>query len=177
MLDRKFVLENAELVKANCLHRGAHADIERFVELELERKTKLNQAEELNRQANATSSRMGGATPEQREALKEEGRRLREQKDAVQADHDSLDREIAAILSRAPNMTHPAAPIGRDDQANLEIARGKTAIPTFDFQPLDHLQLGKQHDIIDFEAGARVAGAGFYFLKNDAVLLELALQQ
>jgi seryl-tRNA synthetase len=177
MLDRKFVLENAELVKANCLHRGAHADIERFVELERERKTKLNQAEELNRQANATSGKMGGATPEQREALKEEGRRLREQKDTVQAEHDMLDKEIAAILSRAPNMTHPAAPIGRDDQANLEIARGKTPIPTFDFQPLDHLQLGKQHDMIDFESGARVAGAGFYFLKNDAVLLELALQQ
>jgi seryl-tRNA synthetase len=59
----------------------------------------------------------------------------------------------------------------------LEIARGKTPISKFDFKAQDHLQLGKLHDMIDFEAGARVAGAGFYFLKNDAVLLELALQQ
>jgi seryl-tRNA synthetase len=177
MLDRKFVLENAELVKTNCQQRGAHADIDRFVELEKARKAKLSLAEELNRQANATSSQMGSASPEQRALLKDEGRRLREQKDAVQAEHDALDKEILQILSRAPNMTHPAAPVGRDDQANLEIARGKTAIPKFDFQPKDHLQLGKLHDMIDFESGARVAGAGFYFLKNDAVLLELALQQ
>ena len=177
MLDRKFVLENAELVKANCVHRGAHAEIDRFVELELLRKTKLSQAEEFNRQANATSAKIGTALPADREAIKVQGRKLRDQKDAVQSEHDVLDKEIAAILSRVPNMTHPSAPIGRDDLANLEIARGKTPIPVFDFQAKDHLQLGKQHDMIDFEAGARVAGAGFYFLKNDAVLLELALQQ
>jgi seryl-tRNA synthetase len=177
MLDRKFVLENAELVKANCLHRGAHADIERFVELEKVRKTKLNEAEELNRQANATSGKMGTASPAERELLKEEGRKLRERKDAAQSEHDTLDKEIQNILSRAPNMTHPSAPIGSDDQANLEVARGKTSIPQFAFKPKDHLELGKHHDMIDFEAGARVAGAGFYFLKNDAVLLELALQQ
>ena len=177
MLDRKFVLENAELVKANCTHRGAHAEIDRFVELELLRKAKLHQAEEFNRQANATSTKIGAAAQADREAIKEQGRKLREQKDVVQSEHDALDKEVTAILSRVPNMTHPSAPIGRDDLANLEIARGKTAIPTFDFQPKDHLQLGKLHDMIDFEAGARVAGAGFYFLKNDAVLLELALQQ
>jgi seryl-tRNA synthetase len=142
MLDRKFVLDNAELVKANCLHRGAHADIDKFVELERIRKAKLNEAEELNRQANATSSKIGAATPEQRVLLKEEGRKLRENKDRVQSEHDALDNEILAILSRAPNMTHPSAPIGRDDQANLEVARGKTSIPTFDFQPKDHLELG-----------------------------------
>ena len=135
MLDRKFVLENAELVKANSTHRGTPAEIDKFVELELLRKTKLGQAEEFNRQANATSAKIGAAAPAEREAIKEQGRKLREQKEAVQSEHDALDKEIAAILTRVPNMTHPAAPIGRDDQANLEIARGKTAIPTFDFQP------------------------------------------
>ncbi len=59
----------------------------------------------------------------------------------------------------------------------MEVARGKTPVPKFDFQAKDHLELGKLHDLIDFEAGARVSGAGFYFLKNEAVLLELALQQ
>ena len=54
---------------------------------------------------------------------------------------------------------------------------GKTAKPKFDFKPLDHLELGEKHDLFDFEAGARVAGAGFYFLRNAAVRLDLALQQ
>src|SRR5690606_36652324 len=75
-----------------------------------------------------------------------------------------------------PNMTHPAAPIGKDDQSKKEIARGKHAPPKFDFKPLDHVQIGEKLDLVDFVAGARVAGHGFYFLKNDAVLLDLALQ-
>lgn len=177
MLDRKFVVENVEAVKANCRHRGVEADVDRVVELERMRRSKLTQAEEANRQANAISAQIGKASPEQRDALKEQGKKLREEKEAAQAEHDALDREITAMLVRIPNMTHPAAPIGNDDQANLEIARGKTPVPQFDFQPKDHLELGSLHDMIDFESGARVAGAGFYFLKRDAVLLELALQQ
>ncbi len=177
MLDRKIVLENPESVKTNCLNRGVHGEVDRVVELELARRAKLAEAEESNRQANAISSQMGKATPEQREHLKEQGRKLREEKERAQAEHDTLEREIVSLMVRIPNMAHPDAPIGKDDAANLEIARGKTPVPTFDFKPRDHLELGAMHDMIDFEAGARVAGAGFYFLKRDAVLLELALQQ
>jgi seryl-tRNA synthetase len=74
-------------------------------------------------------------------------------------------------------MSHPDAPIGVDDKANLEVRRGETPTPDFDFPTRDHVELGEALDMIDFEAGARVAGAGFYFLRNDAVRLELALQQ
>lgn len=178
MLDRKYIVENAESVKQNCLHRGAHADIDQIVSLELQRRAKLQDAQELNRQANETSKSIGkAATAEAREQLKEQGRLLREQKDAAQAAHDEYDAQIHAIEVRVPNLTHPAAPIGNDDQSNLEIARGKTPVPSFSFKAKDHLELGKIHDLIDFEAGARVSGAGFYFLKNAAVLLELGLQQ
>lgn len=177
MLDRKFVLENTEAVKKNCENRGVSVDIDRFVDLEKQRRAKLAEAEEANRQANSVSSHIGKASPEEREKLKEQGRKLREQKDAAQSEHDLLDREITSLLVRIPNMTHPSAPIGSDDSSNKEIARGATPIPSFDFKPKDHLELGAIHDMIDFEAGARVAGAGFYFLKRDAVLLELALQQ
>ncbi|MBU6385724.1 MAG: serine--tRNA ligase [Planctomycetota bacterium] len=177
MLDRKYVVENAQAVKSNCEHRGVSADIDHIVALELQRRAKLAEAEDLNRQANAVSAQIGKVAPEQREEFKEQGRVLRTQKEQAQKDHDALDREIDALLSRVPNMTHPSAPVGSDDNDNLEIARGATAIPQFDFKPKDHLELGAIHDMIDFEAGARVAGAGFYFLKRDAVLLELALQQ
>ncbi len=178
MLDRKFVLENLDAVKQNCVNRGVPAsDLDRFIEVETRRRAKLTEAEDLNRKANDINSKMKSATPAEREGLKEQGKQLREQKEAAQHEHDALDKEILGILAHIPNMTNPAAPIGGDDQANLEIARGKTPIPQFDFPAKDHLELGKLHDLIDFEAGARVAGAGFYFLKNDAVLLELALQQ
>jgi len=178
MLDRKYILENVEIVRRNCELRGASVDLDIMVQLETQRRVKLQDVQESNRLANETSAKIGkAATPEDREKLKEQGRLLRDQKDAAQSEHDRLDTEIHELEVRIPNLTHPDAPIGGDDTANLEVARGKTVIPKFDFTPKDHLELGKLHDLIDFEAGARVCGAGFYYLKNEAVLLELALQQ
>jgi seryl-tRNA synthetase len=74
-------------------------------------------------------------------------------------------------------MSHPDAPVGVDDTANLELFKGKMPIPQLGFQPLDHVDLGEKLDLFDFEGGAQVTGHGFYFLKNEAVLLELALQR
>jgi seryl-tRNA synthetase len=178
MLDRKFILENAELVKRNCAHRGAKVDVDRFVALEEKRKKLQQEVEELNRKANQTSKSIGQAKdPAEREARKEEGRRLRDETQKAQAEVDALAGEIAAVQRLIPNLSHPDAPIGGDDTANLEVARGKTPVPKFDFKPLDHVELMEKLDLVDFEAGAKVAGHGFYFLKNEAVLLELALQQ
>src|SRR5690606_31561215 len=72
---------------------------------------------------------------------------------------------------------HPEAPLGADDQSNLELRRGLHEPPTFDFKPVDHVVIGERLGLIDFEGGAKVTGHGFYFLKGDAVLLELALQR
>lgn len=178
MLDRKLVIDSVELIKQNCQARGVRVDVDRLVELETLRKTKLAEAQELNRQANEVSKSIGKAqSAEQREQLKEQGRVLREQKDAAQSEHDRLDIQVLELLAHIPNLTHPQAPVGADDNANLEVARGKTPVPKFDFTARDHLELGRLHDMIDFESGARVAGAGFYFLRNAAVLLDLALQQ
>lgn len=178
MLDRKFIVENAAAVKQNCAARGVRVDVDQLVELELQRRTQQANAQELNRQANETSKLIGGAkSNEEREALKEQGRALREQKDVAQSEHDRLDAEVALLQAHIPNLTHPAAPIGDDDTANTQVSLGRTPIPKFDFKPKDHVELGKSLDLIDFEAGARVAGAGFYFLRNEAVLLDLALQQ
>ncbi|MCH2360281.1 MAG: serine--tRNA ligase [Pirellulales bacterium] len=178
MLDRRFILEHADQVAENCRNRGVDADVAQLVELEQRRKALLQEIQDLNQQANTVSKSIGQAKDEsEREARKEEGRQLREQKDTKQKEHDELDEQIADIQSGIPNMTHPAAPIGEDDKSNLELRRGNTDVPSFDFDILDHVELGQKHDMIDFEAGARIAGAGFYFLKNDGVLLELALQQ
>src|SRR5688572_15955120 len=178
MLDRKFVLENAAAVKENCRRRGATADVDRFVELETLRRQKQIEVEQLNRQANEVSKTIGKAKDEaEREARKAEGRKLREQVTAVQAEVDQLAVEADAILGRIPNMSHPDAPLGADDQSNLEVRRGPHAPPRFDFKPRDHVELGEALDLFDFEGGAKVAGHGFYFLKNEAVLLELALQR
>lgn len=178
MLDRKLVLDQSELVKQNCAQRGVRADVDRFVEIERLRREKQTEVEQCNRQANEVSKSIGKAKDEaEREARKAEGRRLREETTRLQAEIDGLTAEADAILAGIPNLSHPDAPVGADDGANLELRRGKTPLPKFDFTPLDHVTLGERLGLIDLEAGAKVTGHGFYFLKSDAVLLELALQQ
>ena len=177
MLDRKFIVENAELVKQNCKNRNATADVDRFVALEEQRRTLQSQLDEANRKANETARSIGKVPAEQREALKEEGRRIRDEAAQLQQKLDQVLAEADTIVRAIPNLSHPAAPVGGDDKANLELSRGKTPIPQFDFKPLDHVELAEKLDLIDFEGGARVAGHGFYFLKNNVVLLELALER
>ena len=178
MLDRKYILEHAADVKQNCIHRGVDTDVDQLVQLESERREKQQQVQELNRQANEVSKSIGQAKDaDEREARKEEGRRLREQKDAVQAEVDRLENDVLSIQRLIPNLSHPAAPIGVDDKDNLELRRGKHPPRELEFSPLDHVQLGEKLDLFDFKGGAKTTGHGFYFLKNEAVLLDLALQR
>ena len=178
MLDRKYIVEHADDVRQNCTHRGVDADVDQLVQLESERREKQQQAQELNRQANEVSKSIGQAKDaDEREVRKEEGRRLREQKDAVQAEVDRLENDVLSIQRLIPNLSHPDAPIGVDDKDNLELRRGKHPPRELEFSPLDHVELGEKLDLFDFEGGAKTTGHGFYFLKNDAVLLELALQR
>ena len=178
MLDRKFIIENAEAVARNCANRGVEVDVDRFVRLAQRHKAKQAEAEDLNRRANQLSKSIGGAKDaDRREALKEEGRQLREQKDAAAAEADKIAAEMDELQRLIPNMSHPDAPVGADEKSNRQLREGKTPLPDFDFPPLDHVELGERLGLLDFEAGSRVAGHGFYFLTGDAVLLELALQQ
>ncbi|MDG2012715.1 MAG: serine--tRNA ligase [Pirellulaceae bacterium] len=178
MLDRKFILENIEDVKQNCVNRGVTEQVDQLVEWESQRKAIQAETEELNRRANEVSKSIGKAKDaEEREARKNEGRELRAKKDAAQSEVDRLNAEILKLQLTLPNMAHADAPVGVDDKANLEIGRGKHAPRTFDFDVLDHVELGQQHDWIDFEGGARTTGSGFYFIKGELVLLDLALQR
>lgn len=178
MLDRKFIVENAAAVKENCQRRGVQADVDRLVELDAQRREKQADVEDLNRRANEVSKSIGKAKDAaEREARKNEGRELREKTAAAQAALDAILAEIDVLQRGIPNMSHPSAPLGAGDDAAVEVRRGKTPPRAFDFRPLDHVELGERLGLMDFEGGAKVAGHGFYFLKNDAVLLELALQR
>ena len=100
---------------------------------------------------------------------------------AKQQEVEQLNRrsnELSMSLTFPPKrFPHPDAPVGVGDEANVELFRGRALPAQFDFPVRDHLELAEKLDLVDLEAGARVAGHGFYFLKNEAVLLELALQR
>ena len=177
MLDRKYIIQNADAVKENCQRRGVPCDIDQILSLDEQRLEKLRQSQDLNQQANDTTKKIKGAkSDDERQTLITKGRELRAQKDAAQKEHDELETQIVDLQTIIPNMTHPDVPDGGEDDAK-ELSFGKKTKPKFDFAAKDHLALGERHDLFDFEGGARVAGAGFYFLRNAAVRLDLALQQ
>ncbi|MEO1990974.1 MAG: serine--tRNA ligase [Pirellulales bacterium] len=177
MLDRRFVTENIDLVTTNCRQRGSTADVEKFAELDKLRRNLQADIDQLKQKSGQISKSIGkSANEREREAKKAEGRRLREEVAAIESRLSEIISESDTILQQIPNLTHPSAPIGTEEDA-VEIRRGSTPLPDFGFKPKDHVDLGNQLRLFDFEAGGRVAGHGFYFLINDAVLLELALQQ
>lgn len=180
MLDLKYVLANFDAVKQNCVNRKVNEevleDIDLVREIEEQYRTMLQEVEGVRRRQNEVAQATGREKDaSKRQALVDEGRQL---KSAV-ADKEEglrhLEAERKRRLSRIPNMTHPDAPIGHTEEDNKELRRVGTP-RVFDFTPRDHVELGKHLDIIDFESGGKVTGNGFYFLKNDAVLLDLALQ-
>ena len=181
MLDVKYVVANPEAVKENCRNRNAPADVledvDRAVELEGERRGLLQGVEEIRRRQNEIAQATGKERDqEKRSSLIDVGKALKTQVAEEEEKLRRLEGELNLRLRRIPNLTHPDAPLGRTEDDSREIR--KSGIPRqFDFKPKDHVELGKDLDLIDFETAGKVSGSGFYFLKNDAVLLDLALQQ
>ncbi|MDQ5813254.1 MAG: serine--tRNA ligase [Actinomycetota bacterium] len=175
MLDLRYVRENPEAVVENCRNRGVVADIDLVVKLADRRSGLIQELNELKHQQNQLAKSVGGERdPERRKYLIAESRRMKEAIPERETELQMVERRLREEMLKIPNMTHPDSPIGKDDTENVELKR-VGEIPTFDFEPRDHVELGEALGIIDFEAGTKVAGSKFYFLRADAVLLELGL--
>ena len=175
MLDLRYVRENAAAVQENCRNRGVEADVGLVVELADRRSALIGELNELRQQQNQKAKSIGGERdPETRERFIAESRAMKDRIPEREAELTEVEGRLREELLRIPNMTHPDAPIGKDDSDNVEIRRWGE-IPDLGFDVRDHVELGESLGIIDFDAGAKVAGSKFYFLRGDAVLLELGL--
>jgi len=175
MLEYKFIKDNLEAVKKNIADRYMNADADLVVALFDEKSALLREIEELRKQRNENALSMKGKIdPEARAAKIEEGKQLKEKIAELEARFADLESRLAIEGAKIPNMANPEAPRGKEDKDNLEIKR--VGEPTkFDFEPKDHVQLGQDLDLIDFDTATRVSGTKFYYLKNEAVILEMAL--
>jgi seryl-tRNA synthetase len=175
VLDLRYTRENAAAIAENSRNRGVEVNVDLVVELADRRSELIQDLNELRQQQNQLAKSVGRERdPEARESLIVESRRTKELIPEREADLQAVEGRLREEMLQIPNMTHPEVPIGRDDTENVELRRvGK--IPDFGFEPKDHVELGEALGIIDFEAGTKVAGSKFYFLRRDAVLLELGL--
>jgi seryl-tRNA synthetase len=175
MLDLRFVREHLPEIRENVKNRRAQADPDLVVRLYDERNALQQRIDAARTARNANAEKMKAKlAPEERTRLVEEGRKLKEEIAGLESGYAEAERKLTEEALKLPNMSHPDAPIAAGEEGNRPVRTwGK---PTaFAFTPKDHVELGRSLDLIDFDAGARVAGQKFYYLKNEAVLLEQSL--
>ncbi len=165
MLDVNLIRNNPQEVKDGISKKGASPKlVDNFLDLDKKWRETTKQVDDLRARQNELSA----------ERKIEEAKQNKEKIQTLEVSLRQIEADRQNVLEQIPNPPLPEAPIGKDESENV-VLKEVGEKPKFDFQPRDHLELGKSLDIIDFEAGSKVAGSGFYFLKNDGVLLELAL--
>lgn len=174
MLDPKYIREHADEVKNNCKRRQVEIDIDAFIKLDAERLKLVREIEVMREERNIIAKDMASVREkDDRETLMAKGKKLKDDIAAKEDNLGELEGEWKALLIRIPNLTHPDVPEGKSDNDNREVRKVGEVRKVE--SPLNHVQLAEKHDLIDFERGAKVTGAKFYFLKGRLAILDQAL--
>ena len=175
MLDLKLIRSQSETIAENCKNRNLDLDIPELLRLDEEVRAMNTQLDTIRQQRNEISKTMKQPlSQEERQPLIESSKSLRDEESKLEESFRELKEKRDDLHRMIPNLTHPDSPIGLTDEDNLPL-REVGKVPEFDFEPKDHVDLMESLDLVDFEGGAKVAGQKFYYLKNQAVFLELAL--
>jgi seryl-tRNA synthetase len=179
MLDLNFVRENLDAVRAALANRNFPAGaLDRFVELDTERRRVIGEADRINQLRNAASKEIGGlmqaGNRNEADAKKAEVAGLKDQQAELEKARDAADVEMRDLLAGLPNIPAPDVPVGIDEAANVEIRKwGEPRV--FDFEPKDHVDLGEALGILDLERATKIAGSRFAIMKGGGARLERAL--
>lgn len=174
MFDVGVIRRDRAAVEAMLRRRKATADLDEIVALDDKRAVLAGRITAIGEERNRLSARIGKTAPAERAELVGRTRELRDQLKAVEVEQEAVERGLRAALLTVPNMLAPDVPEGEDESGNVVVRRwGEPR--QFDFKPRDHVEIGQMLDIIDIERAVKVAGTRSYYLKNEAVFLELAL--
>ncbi|MBS7638598.1 serine--tRNA ligase, partial [Candidatus Bathyarchaeota archaeon] len=179
MLDIRLIREHPEQVRQNIARRYDPEKLRLLDEvIELDRRwreltTKVN---ELRRRRNELSEEIGRLIKEGRDPseLRRMAEMIPEMIKEAEAERDECWERVRNGLMRLPNLLHESVPYGVDESQNVEVRRWGEP-PSFPFQPRSHVEIASSLGLIDLERAAKVSGAGFYYLKNELVLLDYAI--
>ncbi len=171
MLDIRFVRENAELVQRNAEAKGyKNVNVADILALDAKRRDAQVKADELREKRNAIASQMKGGKPAPE--LIQEGKAIKDELSGVEDELRTAEEAFSDAFSGLPNMLQEDVPLGgEEDSVEIKTWGEKTE------GAIDHLDFATRRDWVDFERGAKVAGAKFYYLKGDFALLENAITQ
>ncbi len=176
MLDKNFVRENLDFVKERLATRGGEYPLDELISVDAEWKKVILRSEELRRRRNEATEAIGKLkrdgvdTSEQQAKVKEISGEIKSLEESVHAMEDRLN----SILHGIPNLPNESVPVGADENSNREVRRWGAA-PEFDFEPLDHVDIGTNLEILDMNRAVKIAGARFSLLRGDGALMERAL--
>jgi len=176
MLDLRLLRESPDLVKAagRKKHIPCEEIVDRILELDGSRRRIVHQSEELRASQKRVGKEIAALAGDRKQARIEEMGEIAARVKDFESRLDPLEEEMNTLLLRLPNPPADEVPDGKSDEDNVEI-RAWGEIPSFDFEPKDHLELGEELDLIDIPRAAKLAGSRTYMLKNDGALLELAV--
>jgi seryl-tRNA synthetase len=176
MLDLKFIRDNSEAVKLAIAQKNVSLNLDDLLELDRQVVVLKNEMQELQQKRNAHSKLIPKATAEQRPALIEEGRQIGTDLDAMKPKLAEVEEKLQHLMYLVPNIPSPQAPEGRDESGNVEVKRvGEPK--DFKFKPLDHVEILEKNGWAEFERIASVSGSRSYSLRDEMVLLEMALHR
>ncbi len=178
MLDPKLIRNNLNQVADKLNTRGFKLPVEKLQQLEEKRKQFQVQTEELQNQRNTKSKSIGKAKAagEDIQPLLDEVAGLGEKLDAVKAELENVQRELDEILMGIPNLPHESVPVGKDENDNVEIRRWSEP-KQFDFDVRDHVDIGAQNNLLDFEAATKLTGSRYAVMRGPVARLHRALIQ
>ena len=178
MLDQRFVRNNLDTVKQAVANKNERIDVDKFINLDTQRRELLQTSESLKQQRNTVSDevahlkRIGEDTSAQIEAMREVGTRIK----GIDTELAEINDLLQDLLARLPNIPHPSVPVGVDDSANVEVRRwGSTS--DVNFERKAHWDISEALDIIDFQRAGKISGSHFVLFKGNGARLQRALIQ
>ena len=176
MLDPKLIKEKPEIIRNMLKSRAVEFDLEGLIESDQKRREFIIKTDELRKKKNQVAITISEKKKagDDASAILIEMKNISNELTKLESEQVEIEKKYLKLASTIPNLIHDSVPIGIDDSSNKEIKKWGN-IPKFDFKIKDHIDISEDLDLVDLERAAKVAGARFYYLKNDLVRLNQAL--
>ena len=176
MLDPKIIKDNPQIIRDMLMARNVKFDFEELIEVDQKRREFILKTDELRKKKNQVAIEISQKKKvgEDASSILDEMKNISSELAKLESLQEEIEKKYSDLALTIPNLIHESIPIGKDETANKEIKKWGN-IPEFDFKINDHIDISENLDLVDLERAAKVAGARFYYLKNDLVRLNQSL--
>jgi len=176
MLDPKLIKEKSQIIRDMLKARNVDFDLDALIEFDQKRRDFIIKTDELRKNKNQVALEISQKKKagEDASSILDQMKNVSSELAKLESEQETIENTYSRLALTIPNLVHKSVPIGVDETTNKEI-RKWASIPNFDFKISDHIDISENLDLVDLERAAKVAGARFYFLKNDLVRLNQSL--